>query len=219
MPPLDAGQRGETLSDARMETSEGPRATKKRHPLTVGRARPCSSGSPDPDLFVIRRSQTTEVETHIVTLEIAGDRPPRYEKKRSSHRRARACPSPSFALREKRFLFSSDPNRPKTPPLDDGQRGGNPLGCAYGNLRGAPRYGKIETRMSLLLGKRNRSGCHETLLTTTIAENFACQIQEIMLKLPQCHHCHKEFACLHSISTANTSSIPITSPCRFARWK
>ena len=38
----------------------------------------CSSGSPDPDPFVIRRSQTTEVKTHIVTMEIAGDRPPRY---------------------------------------------------------------------------------------------------------------------------------------------
>ena len=143
-----------------------PRYGEKRLPLTVGRgpvprhrphAGPCKSGSPDPDVFVIRRSQTTAGETHIVMMEIAGDRPPRYDKKRPSHRRARACPSPSFALREKRFLFSSDPNRPKTPPLDDGQRGGNPLGCAYGNLRGPPRYGKIETRRSLLLGKRNRS--------------------------------------------------------------
>ena len=82
----------------------------------------CRSGSPDPDLFVIRRSQTTEAETHLVTMEIAGDRPPRYgknnapltvgrgpvprhatiaedrppryEKKRSPpYRRARACPS------------------------------------------------------------------------------------------------------------------------------
>ena len=43
----------------------------------------CRSGSPDPDLFVIRRSQTTEGETHIVTMGSAGDRPPRYgEKKR-----------------------------------------------------------------------------------------------------------------------------------------
>ena len=47
----------------------GPRATKKTPPFTVGRgpvprqrsrARPCKSGSPDPDPFVIRRSQTTE---------------------------------------------------------------------------------------------------------------------------------------------------------------
>ena len=42
----------------------------------------CSSGSPDPDPFVIRRSQTTEVETHIGTMELAGDRQPRYDKKR-----------------------------------------------------------------------------------------------------------------------------------------
>ncbi len=45
-------------------------------------ARPCRSRAPALDLFVIRRSQTTEVETHIVTLAIAGDRPPRYGKKR-----------------------------------------------------------------------------------------------------------------------------------------
>ena len=66
----------------------GPRATmKKTPPLHVGRgpvprhrsrARPCSSGSPDSELFVIRRSQTTEGETHIGPIEIAGDRPPRY---------------------------------------------------------------------------------------------------------------------------------------------
>ena len=77
---------GETPSHARM-ASEGPRATKKNATLIVGRgpvprhpsrARPCRSGSPDPDLFVIRRSQTTDGETHIVTTEIAGDRPPRY---------------------------------------------------------------------------------------------------------------------------------------------
>ena len=64
-----------------------PRYDKKRPPLTVGRgpvprhrsrARPCKSGSPNPDLFVIRRAQTTAGETHIMTMEIAGDRPPRY---------------------------------------------------------------------------------------------------------------------------------------------
>ena len=47
-------------------------------PRHRSRARPCKSGSPDPDLFVIRRSQTTEGKTHIVTMELAGDRPPRY---------------------------------------------------------------------------------------------------------------------------------------------
>ena len=73
----------------------GPRATEKTPPLTVGRgpvprhrprARLCSSGSSealaslpsDPDPFVIRRSQTTDRETHIVTMELAGDSPPRY---------------------------------------------------------------------------------------------------------------------------------------------
>ena len=53
-------------------------------------ARLCKSGSSealaslpsDPDLFVIRRSQTTDGETHIVTMALAGDRPPRYETKR-----------------------------------------------------------------------------------------------------------------------------------------
>ena len=49
-----------------------PRYDKKRLPLTVGRGpvprqHPrtslCSSGAPAPDLFVIRRSQTTEVGT------------------------------------------------------------------------------------------------------------------------------------------------------------
>ena len=50
-----------------------PRYDEKNVPITVGRGpvprqrpctRPCSSGSPDPDPFVIRRSQTTEMETH-----------------------------------------------------------------------------------------------------------------------------------------------------------
>ena len=58
-------------------------------PRHRSRARLCSSGSSealahlpsDPELFVIRRSQTTEGGTHIVTMEIAGDRPPRYGKK------------------------------------------------------------------------------------------------------------------------------------------
>ncbi len=56
-----------------------------------------------------------------MTMELAEACPPRYEKKRPPHRRARACPSPSSA-------HSND-------------RGGNPLGCAYGNLR-APRATK-----------------------------------------------------------------------------
>ena len=77
-----------------------PRYEKKRHPVTVGRgtgprhasrARSCSSGSPDPDPFVIRRSQTTEGGTHLITMEIAADRPPRYGEKTA------LCPSPCLA--------------------------------------------------------------------------------------------------------------------------
>ena len=73
----------ETRSDARMETSEGLRAT---GPKTI-----------------------------------AGDRPPRDGIRNGlGHRRARACPSPCT------------------------DRGGNPLGCAYGNLRG-PRATRPKT--------------------------------------------------------------------------
>ena len=59
-----------------------PALQEKKRYFTVGRgpvprhrsrARSCRSGSPDPEPFVIRRSQTTEVETHIVTMEIAGE--------------------------------------------------------------------------------------------------------------------------------------------------
>ena len=107
-------------------------------PRHRSRAKPCKSGSPDSDPFVIRRSQTTKT-------------PP--------HRRARACPSPSLAqsnnrggqapaLRKKTSLRSVGP---ETLLLDDGQRGGNPLGCASG-IRGPPRYGNIETGRSLLRG-------------------------------------------------------------------
>ena len=88
--PRHAAIAGETRSDARM-ASEGPALRVLRPPsFTVGRgpvprhaaiARPCRSRSPealasmpsDLDPFVIRRSQTTEGETHIVTMEIAGE--------------------------------------------------------------------------------------------------------------------------------------------------
>ena len=62
---------------------------------------------PDPDPFVIRRSQTTAGETHIVAMEIAGETrsdarvasegPRAAEKTPPPPRRARACPSPSSA--------------------------------------------------------------------------------------------------------------------------
>ena len=54
------------------------RAVGKPVPRQRPRARPCKSGSPDPDPFVIGRSQTTDGETNIVTMALAGDRPPRY---------------------------------------------------------------------------------------------------------------------------------------------
>ena len=111
-----------------------PRYGKKTHPLHVGlgpshatracervslamrlagRPHPsCRSGSPDPDPFVIRRSQTTEGETHIVTMDIAGETrsdarmetsegPRATIKNASSSRRARACPSPCVWLADR----------------------------------------------------------------------------------------------------------------------
>ena len=61
----------------------------------------CRSGSPDPDLFVIRRSQTTEGETNIVTMRSRGTGPRATVKiTLAFHRRAGACPSPLIALRK-----------------------------------------------------------------------------------------------------------------------
>ena len=68
---------GETRSDARMETSEGAPRYEKNATLTVGRGTGPRQRPRNPT--------------------IAGDRPPRYEKKRHPRRRARACPSPSLA--------------------------------------------------------------------------------------------------------------------------
>ena len=109
------------------------------------RARLCKSRSPDLDLFVIRRSQTTDGETHIVTMEFAGDRPPRYDKtikNASPSRRARACPSPSSCTPT---LAGDRPPRYGEKKRFLNHRGGNPLGCASG-IRGPPRYGNIEPR-------------------------------------------------------------------------
>ena len=60
-----------------------------RHRRAVGKpvprqrpcARSCKSGSPAPDPFVIRRAQTTDGKTDIVTMELAVACPPRYGKK------------------------------------------------------------------------------------------------------------------------------------------
>ena len=77
--------RNPTLARARQ-----PRYEKKRHPLASMRVPgPVSQDRlkfwhlpSDLELFVIRRLQTTDGETHIVTMDNAGDRPPRYDKKR-----------------------------------------------------------------------------------------------------------------------------------------
>ena len=102
---------GETRSDARM-ASEGPRTTKKITPLHR-RARACPSPAFDlhadsvgQDRLILTRLRSGDRklqrgEIHIGTMDNAGDRPPRYEKKRPPpHRRARACPSPSLALQK-----------------------------------------------------------------------------------------------------------------------
>ena len=105
---------GETRSHARV-ACEGPRATVDE----AGAHHLCRAGSPDPDPFVngwhtcqtFRRSQTTAGKTHIVTMALAGDRPPHYDKKNGSvgwH----VC------------YRHVGPKGPKTPPLEDAQRGG-----------------------------------------------------------------------------------------------
>ena len=74
--------RGPVPRHAAIAGDRPPRYDKKRH-FIVGRGPVprhafccqilplCSSGAPAPDLFVIRRSQPTEVETHLVTMAIA----------------------------------------------------------------------------------------------------------------------------------------------------
>ena len=59
-----------------------PRYDEKNATLTVGRG-PVPLPAPDP--FVIRRAQTTDRETHIVTMANAGACPPRYDEKKRHH--------------------------------------------------------------------------------------------------------------------------------------
>ena len=85
--PKSLNVAAETRSDARVETCEGPRATmKKTPPLYVGRgpvprhrsrARPVGQ---DRLILPVRAQAIPNYrgETHIVTMELAGDRPPRY---------------------------------------------------------------------------------------------------------------------------------------------
>ena len=65
-------------------------------PRHCSRARLCRANSPDPDPFVIRRSQTTERKHTSGRWSSRGTGPRATMKKRPPpHRRARACPSPS----------------------------------------------------------------------------------------------------------------------------
>ena len=79
---------------------------------------------------------------------------PRPTEKRSVNRRARACPSPCNV------------------------REGNPLGCAYGNLRGPPRYGKtpvLKTRAA-----HPCLQCPLQLLDGGIPERFIAAVEFIL---------------------------------------
>ena len=131
------------------------RAVGKPVPRHRSRARPSSSESPDLDPFVIRRAQTTDGETHIMTMALAGDRPPRYDKKRrlltvgrGPVPRHRSCPrTPTLA-------GDRPPRYGKKRPLTVG-RGPVPRhrSCPRNpTLAGdrPTRYGKIKTRRALL---------------------------------------------------------------------
>ena len=87
---------------------QAPALREKTACVTVGRGpvprqrfavrppHPCRSGSPDPDPFVIRRSQTTGSKTSPLDDGDRGGQAPALRKKRPPHRRARACPSPCW---------------------------------------------------------------------------------------------------------------------------
>ena len=133
------------------------------------RTRLCRLGSPDPDLFVIRRAQTTEEKTHIGTLEIAGDRPPRYgEKTPSPHRRARACPSPCLGLPNDRG-GQAPALREKTPPHRRA-RACPSLSSAYSNDRGGQAPALRENRDLNLLNTEP----HLIFLPYLIGDRRAC---------------------------------------------
>ena len=99
----------------------------------------CRSGSPDPDLFVIRRSQTTEEETHIVTMEIAGDRPPRYGERRPARVIVGRGPVPRQRPRKPTIAGDRQPHYDEKTVLQRSRGTGNratgtsrPGGRAYG---------------------------------------------------------------------------------------
>ena len=94
-PPWSLGC-GRFPQRSRDRGGQAPALRKKRHPLTVGPSfccqtlHPCSSGSPDPELFVIRRAQTTDGETHRDDGTRGGQAPALRKKTFSFSRRARA---------------------------------------------------------------------------------------------------------------------------------
>ena len=118
------------------------------------RARAC----PSPSLALRKKrlsfsSEPKGPKTPLLTMEIAGDRPPRYGRRKVPfHRRARACPSPSLPLRKKRFSFSSGPKRPKTPLLAM-EIAGETRSDARMASEGPRATVKIETGRSLLPGR------------------------------------------------------------------
>ena len=103
------------------------------------RARLCQSGSPDLNPFVIRRAQTTD-------MELAGDRPPRYDKRHhpltvglGPSDAIRACERVSLAsvrATQKTSLVLFRSVRPKTPLLMMELAGDRPP--RYGGKNAAP---------------------------------------------------------------------------------
>ena len=97
-----------------------------RHRFAVRPHHLCRSGSPDPDLFVIRRSQTTElglarrpVLRAVVAWRGTGPRPT-VKGDRSGYRSAGACPPRSFQAPER---FSRDRCVARDRPSPYGKRG------------------------------------------------------------------------------------------------
>ena len=134
----------------------GPRATVKR---TVFVSR-CSSGSPDPDLFVIWRAQTTEGGSSGVHPNDRGGQAPALRcSARPFYRRARACPSPcqspgaEFARQEQDFHDLQDLQdveaapfcRARAPALARSGSGDPELQMGGRTIAGdrPPRYGNL----------------------------------------------------------------------------
>ena len=87
---------------------------------------------------------------------IAGDRPPRYGKKRPFHRRSSGSPDPE----QVRIAWQICQSFRRSCPTEGGQRsrGTGPRATGKSRPGGLSYPKKIETGRSLLPGKRNRSG-------------------------------------------------------------